>query len=108
MLRRQLVLYIYLREVNTTTSTRSIKRMKSDSTIDLNLQNENDMNTINKPNEKDMNTNDSSVFVSSVYDREQTYTYLQFNNSTERPFDGPSYLVRRAISERNRLHEKMN
>ena len=71
--------------------------MKSDPTIEINI-----------PRENEFNTNKSSIIVSSLYDREQTYNYLEFNNSTERPFDGPSYLVGRAISETNRLHEKMN
>ena len=52
--------------------------------------------------------NVTSIILPGVYDREYTYNYLEFNSSTERLFDRPSYLVGRAISETYHLHEKMN
>ena len=46
--------------------------------------------------------------VEDMFDRKETYNYINHNISVERPYDGPSYLVGRAISDTNNLHEKMN
>ena len=42
----------------------------------------------------------------NVYDRVESYTYTQFNNSIERPFENPAYLVGTANSKTSYLHEK--
>lgn len=39
---------------------------------------------IDIPTERDLITNESYLIVPALYDREQTYNYLEFNNSTER------------------------
>ena len=46
--------------------------------------------------------------VENIFDRKEMYNYINHNISVERPYDGPSYLVGRAISDTNNLHEKMN
>ena len=43
-----------------------------------------------------------------IFDRQETYTYVNHNVSVERPYDGPSYLVGRAISNTNHFDVKMN
>ena len=43
-----------------------------------------------------------------MFDRKETYNYINHNISVERPYDGPSHLVGRAISDTNNLHDKMN
>ena len=46
--------------------------------------------------------------VEDMFDRKETYNYINHNISVERPYDGPSYLVGRAISDTSNLHEKMD
>ena len=66
--------------------------------------------------EKEMITNvndlvprkDEDGIVQDWYDRQETWHYFHLNNSKTRPNDGPSYLVGRALSETNYLHESMN
>ena len=71
-------------KVNNDTSPRSRKKIKHEGKTD----------------------NVTSIILPGVYDREHAYNYLEFNNLIERLFDGPFYLVGRAISETNHLHEK--
>ena len=66
--------------------------------------------------EKEMITNvndlvprkDEDGIVQDWYDRQETWHYFHLNNSKTRPNYGPSYLVGRALSETNYLHESMN
>ena len=50
----------------------------------------------------------SDVLIEDMYDRNETYNYMNNNISVERPYDGPSYLVGRAITNTNNLHQKMD
>ena len=43
-----------------------------------------------------------------MFDKIETHNYISHNISVERLYDRPSYLVERAISNVNNLHEKMN
>ena len=51
-----------------------------------------------------MNVN---TYSDPTYDRKETSAYIGFNSSLERPFDGPSYLVRKATSKTSYLHENI-
>ena len=44
---------------------------------------------------------------SYVYDREDTFRYIDLNNCTKCPFDGPTYFVGRTTSETRCIHENM-
>ena len=58
--------------------------------------------------DEDANVIGNHTLVEDMFDRKETYNYINHNISVERPYDGPSYLVGRAISDTNNLHEKMN
>ena len=48
------------------------------------------------------------VIIQNAYDRPETMKYMELNTSDTKPNRGPSYLVGRALSETNNLHENID
>ena len=87
--------------------SRKLKKLKSckDHSIVSKVADENMITRLLQIVGRDMIARVNDTSLPNIFDREESARYFQYNESTERLFDGPSHLVCRAFLGTSNVHE---